>query len=110
MKNAELDEVQAGIKIAGRSINNLRCEDDSTLMSESEEEIKSPLMKVKEESGEVGLKLNIQKTRIMASGPIMSWYIDGETMETGRNFISLGSKITADGDCTHKVQRHLVLG
>ena len=100
-----LEEAQAGIKIAGRSINNLRYADNTTLMAESEEELKSLLMKVKEESGEVGLKLNIQKTRIMASGPIMSWYIDGETMERVRDFMFLGSKITADDDCSHEIKR-----
>ena len=106
---AGLDEVQAGIKIAGRNINNLRYADDSTLMAESKEELKSLLMKVKEESEEVGLKLNIQKIKILASGPITSWQIDGETMETVRdNFV--GSKITADGDCSHEIQRCLLLG
>ena len=99
MWNASLDEVQAGIKIAGRNINNLRYADDTTLMEEREEELKSLLMKVKEESEKVGLKLNIQKTKIMSSGPITSWQINGETMETLRDFIFLGSKITADGDC-----------
>ena len=101
MWNAELGEAQAGIKIARRNINNLRYADDTTLMAESEEELKSLLMKVEEESEEVGLKLNIQKTKIMASSPITSWQIDGETMETVRDFIFLGSKITADGDCSH---------
>ena len=98
MRNAGLEEAQAGIKIARRNINNLRYTDDTTIMAESKEELKSLLMKVKEESGNVGLKLNIQKTKIMASGPITSWQIDGETMETVRGFIFLGSKITADGD------------
>ena len=101
---------QAGLKIAGRNINNLRYADDTTLMAESEEELKSLLMKVKEESEKVGLKLNIQKTKIMASGPITSWEIDGETVETGADFISLGSKITADGDCSHEIKRCLLLG
>ena len=100
MRNAGLDKAQAGIKIAGRNIDNLRHADDSTLMAESKEELKSVLMKVKEESEKVGLKLNIQKTKIMASGPITSWQVDGETMETVRDFIFLGSKITADGDCS----------
>ena len=100
MRNAGLDEVQAWIKMAGRNINNLRCVDDTTLMAESEEELKSLLMKVKEESEKVGLKLNIKKTKIMASGPITSWQIDGETV---RDFIFLGSKITADGDCSHEI-------
>ena len=109
MRNAGLDEAQAGIKIARRNINNLRYADDTTLMAESEEELKSLLMKVKEESEKVGLKLNIQKTQIMASGPITSWQIDGETMELETNFIFLGSKITADGDCSHEIKRHLVL-
>ena len=104
MPNAKLDEAQAGIKIAGRNINNLRCADDTTLMAESEEELKSFLMKVKEESEKVGFKFNIQKTKIMASGPITSWQIDGETMETGRDFIFLGSKITANGDCSHEIK------
>ena len=108
MQNARLDEAQAGIKNAGRSINNLRYPDDITLMAKSKEELKSLLMKVKEESERVGLKLNIQKTKIMASGPITSWQIDGEEMET--HFIFLGSKITADGDCTHEIKRHLLLG
>ena len=103
MTNAGLDE--AGIKIAGRNINNLRYADDTTLMAESEEELKSLLMKSKEESEKVGLKLNIQKTKIMASSPITSWQIDAETMETGRDFIFLGSKITADGDCSHEIKR-----
>jgi len=101
---------QAGIKIAGRNISNLRYADDTTLMAESEEELKSFLMKVKEESEKVGLKLNIQKTKIMASGPITSWEIDEETVETVRDFIFLGSKITADGDCSHEIKRHLLLG
>ena len=111
MRNAGLEEAQAGIKIAGRNINNLRYADDTTLMAESEEELKSLLMKVKEESEKVVLKLNIQKTKIMASGPITSWQIDGETMETVANFIFWGaSTITADGDCSHEIQRHLLLG
>ena len=111
MGNAGLEETQAGIKIAGRNINNLRYADDTTLMAESEEELlKSLLMKVKEESEKVGLKLNIQKTRIMASGPITSWEIDGETVETVSDFIFLGSKITADGDCSHEIKRRLLLG
>ena len=110
MRNAGLEEAQAGIKIARRNINNLRYADDTTLMAESEEELKSLLIKVKEESEEVGLKLNIQKTKIMASGPITSWQIDGETMETGTEFIFLGSRITADGDCSHEIKRHLLLG
>ena len=105
MRNAGLDEAQAGIEIAGRNINNLRQADDTTLMAESEEELKSLLMKVKQESEKVGLKLNIQKTKIMASGPITSWEIDGETVETMSDFI-LGSKITADGDCSHEIKRH----
>ena len=109
MRNAGLEETQAGIKIAGRIINNLRYADDTTLMAESEE-LKSLLMKVKEESEKVGLKLNIQKTKIMASGPITSWEIDGETVETVSGFIFLGSKITADGDCSHEIKRHLLLG
>ena len=109
MRNAGLEEAQAGIKIARRSINNLRYVDDTTLMAESEE-LKSLLMKVKEDSEKVGLKLNIQKTKIMASGPITSWQIDGETMETVRDFIFWGSKITADGDCSHEIKRHLLLG
>ena len=107
MRNAGLDEAQAGIKIAGRNINNLRYADDTTLMAESEEELKSLLMKVKEESEKVGLKLNIQKTKIMASGPISSCQIDEETMETVTDFIFLGSKITADGDCSHEIKRLL---
>ena len=110
MRNAGLEEAQAGIKIAGRNINNLRYADDTTLMAESEEELKSLLMKVKEESEKVGLKLNIQKTNIMASGPITSWKIDGETVETASHFIFGGSKITADGDCSHEIKRHLLLG
>ena len=109
MRNAGLDEAQAGIKIAGRNINNLRYADDTTLMAESVE-LKSLLMKVKEESEKVGLKLNIQKTKIMASGPITSWQIDGETVEIVADFIFLGSKITADGDCSHEIKRHLLLG
>ena len=108
MGNAGLEEAQAGIKIVGRNINNLKYADDTTLMSESEEELKSLLMKVKEESEKVGLKLNIQKTNIMASGPITSWEIDGETVETVRDFIFGGSKITADGDCSHEIKRHLL--
>ena len=110
MRNAGLDEAQAGIKIAGRNINNLRYADDTTLMAESKEELKSLLMKVKEESEKVGLKLNIQKMKIIASGPITSWQIDGETMETVSDFIFLGSKITADGACSHEVKRRLLLG
>ena len=110
MRNAGLGEAQAGIKIAGRNINNLRYEDDTTLMEESEEELKSLLMKVKEESEKVGLKLIIQKAKIMASSSITSWEIDGETVETVADFIFLGSKITADGDCSHKIKRHLLLG
>ena len=110
MRNAGLEETQAGIKIAGRNINNLSYADDTTLMAESEEELESLLMKVKEESEKVGLKLNIQKTKIMASSPITSWQIDGEIGETERDFIFLGSKITADGDCRHKIKRHLFLG
>ena len=109
MKNTPLDEAQAGIKIAGRNINNLRHTDDTTLVAESEEEQKSLLMKLKVESEKVGLKLGIQKTKIMASGPITSWQIDGETMETVTDFIFLGSKITADGDCSHGIKRHLFL-
>ena len=104
MRNTGLEEAQAGIKIAGRNINNLRYTDDTTLMTESEEDLKSLLMKVKEESEKVGLKLNIQKTKILASSPIPSWEIDGETMETVRDFIFLGSKITADGDCSHEIK------
>ena len=110
IKNAGLDEAQAGIKIAGRNINNLRYADDSTLMAESEEELKSLLMKVKEESKKVGLKLNIQKTKVMASSPITSWQIDGETVKTVSDFIFRGSKITADGDCSHEIKRCLLLG
>ena len=110
MTNARLDEAQAGIKIAGRNINNLRYADDTTLMAESEEELKNLLMKVKEESEKVGLKLNIQKTKIMASSPITSWQIDGETAETVAEFIFLGSKITAGGDCSHEIKRRLLLG
>ena len=107
---AGLDEAQAGIKIAGRNINSLRYTDDTTLMAEREEELRGLLMKVKEDSEKVGLKLNIQKTKIMASGPITSWQIDGETMETVTDFIFLGSKITADGDCSHEIKRFLLLG
>ena len=110
MRNAGLEETQAGIKIAGRNINNLRYADDTTLMAESEEELKSLLMKVKEESEKVGLKLNIQKMKIMASSPITSWQIDGKTMERVTDFILGGSKITADGDCSHEIKRHLLLG
>ena len=110
MRNAGLEEAQAGIKIAGRNINNLRYTNDITRMEESEEELKGLLMKVKVESEKVGLKLNIQKTKIMASGPITSWQIDGETVETVTDFIFLGSKITADGDCTHEIKRRLLLG
>ena len=110
MRNAGMDEAQAGIKIAGRNINNLRYAHDTTLMVESEEELKSLLIKVKEESKKVGLKLNIQKTKIMASGPITSWKIDGETVETVSDLKFLGSKITADGDCNHEVKIHLLLG
>ena len=110
MWNDRLDEAQAGIKIAGRNINNLRYADDTTLMAESKEELKNLLMKVKEESENVGLKLSIQKTKIVASGPITSWQIDGETMETATVFIFGGSKITADGDCSHDIKRHLLLG
>ena len=110
MWNSRLDEAQAGIKIAGRNINNIRYADDTTLMAESEEELKNLLMKLKEESEKVGLKLNIQKTKIMASGPITSWQIDGETMEILRDFIFGGSKITADGDCSHEIDRRLLLG
>ena len=110
MKHAGLEEVQAGIKIARRNINNLRNADDATLMAESEKELKSLLMKVKVESEKVGLKLNIQKTKIMASRPITSWEIDGETVETVADFIFLGSKITADGDCSHEIKRRLLLG
>ena len=110
MRNPGLEEAQAGIKIARRNINNLRYADDTTLMAESQEEIKSLLMKVKEESEKVGLKLNIQKTKIMTSGPITSWRIDGITVETVSGFIFLGSKITADGDCSHEIKRCLLLG
>ena len=110
MRNAGLDEAQAGIKIIRRNINNFRYADDNTLMAESEEELKSFLMKVKEESEKVGLKLNIQKTKIMASGPITSWEIDGETVETVADFILRSSKITADGDCSHEIKKHLLLG
>ena len=110
MRNAGLDEAQPGIKIAGRNINNLRFADDTTLMAESEEELKSLLMNVKEESEKVGLKHNIQKTKIMASGPITAWQIDGETMETVTDFIFLGSKITSDGNCSHEIKRSLLLG
>ena len=110
MRNAGLDEAQAGIKTDGRNINNLRYADDTTLMAESEEELKSLLMKVKEDSEKVGLKLNIQKTKIMASGPITSWQIDGETVGTVSDFILGGSKITADSDCSHEIKRCLLLG
>ena len=110
MRNAGLKEAQGGIKIAGRNINNLRYADDTTLMAESEEELKSLLMKVKEESEKVGLKLNIQKTKIMASSPITSWEINGETVETVSDFIFLGSKMTADGNCSHEIKRCLLLG
>ena len=110
MLNARLNEAQAGIKIARRNINNLRYADDTTLMAESEEELKNLLMKLKEESEKVGLKLNIQKTKIMLSGVITSWQTDGETVETVRDFILGGSKITADGDCSHEIKRHLLLG
>ena len=110
MRNAGLDEAQAGIKTAGRNINNLRYADDTTLMAESEEKLNSLLMKVKEESEKAGLKLNILKTKIMASGPITSWKIDGETVETVTDFIFLGSKITTDGDCSHEIKRCLLLG
>ena len=110
MRNAGLDEAQAGIKIAGRNINNLGYADDTTLMAESEEELKGLLIKVKEESEKVGLKLNIQKTKIMASSPITSWQIDGETVETVTDFILGGSKVTADGDCSHEMKRRLLLG
>ena len=108
MRNTGLDEAQVGIKITGRNINNLRYADDSTLMAENEEELKSLLIKVKEETEKVGLKLNIQKTKIMASGPITSWQIDGETVESVRLY--LGSRITADGDCSHEIKRHFLLG
>ena len=110
MRNAGLEEAQAGIKIAGRNINNLRYADDTTLMAEREEELKSLLMKVQVESEKAGLKLNIQKTKITASGPITSWQIDGETVETVSDFIVLGSKITADGDCSYEIKRRLLLG
>ena len=110
MRNTGLEEAQAGVKIAGRNINNLRYADDTILMAESEEELKSLLMKVKEESEKVGLKLNIQKTKTMASGPITSWQIDGETVEPVSDFIFLGSKTTADGDCSHEIKRRLLLG
>ena len=110
MRNAGLEEAQAGIKIAGRNINNLRYADDTTVMAESEEKLKSLLMKVKEESEKVGLKLNIQKTEIMASGPLTSWQIDGETVETVSHFNFLHSKITEDGDCSHEIKIHLLLG
>ena len=110
MRNAGLEEAQAGIKIAGRNVNNLRYADDTTLMPESEEELKSLLMKVKEESEKIGWKLNTQKTKIMASGPITSWRIDGETLKTVADFIFPGSKITSDGDCSHEIKRRLLLG
>ena len=110
MRNAGLDEAQAGIKTAGRNINNLRYADDTTLMAEREEELKSLLMKLKEESEKAGLELNIQKTKIMVSGPTTLWQIDGETMETVTDFIILCSKITADCDCSHEIKRHLLLG
>ena len=110
MRNGRMNEAQAGIKIAQRNINNLRYADDTTLMAESKEELKSLLMKVKEESEKVGLKLNIQKTKITASGPITSWQIDRETVEIVADFILGGSKITADGDCSHEIKRHLLLG
>ena len=110
MRNAGLEEAQTGIKIAGRNINNLRYADVTTLMAESEEELKSLLMKVKEESEKIGLKLHIQKTKIMASGPITSWQIDGETVEIVADFVFWGSKITADGDCSHEIKRRLFLG
>ena len=110
MRNARLEEARAGIKIARRNIDNHRYADDTTLMVESEEELKSLLMKVKKESEKVGLKLNIQKTKIMASGPVISWEIDGETVETVSDFILGGSKITADGDCSHEIKRRLLLG
>ena len=110
MRNAGLEKAQAGNKIAGRNINNLRYADDTTLMAESEEELKSLLLKVKEESEEVGLKLNIQKTEIMASGPITSWQVDGDTLETVGDFVFLGSKISADGDWSHEIKRRLLLG
>ena len=110
MRNAGLEEAQAGIKIAGRNINNLRYADDTTLMAESKEELESLLMKVKEESEKIGLKLNIQKTKIMAPSPIISWQTNGKTEETVRDFIFLGSKIIADGDCSHEIKRRLLLG
>ena len=110
MRNAGLEEAQAGIKVAGRNINNLRYADDTTIRAESEKELKSLLIKVKEESEKVGLKLNIQKTKIMASSPITSWQIDGKTVETVADFIFLGSRITADGDCNHEIKRCLLLG
>ena len=110
MRNTRLDEAKGGIKIAGRNINNLRYADDTTLMAENKEELKSLLLKVKEESEKVGLKPNIQKTKIMTSSSITSWQIDGETMETVRDFIFWGSKITADGDCSQEIKRHLLLG
>ena len=110
MRNTGLEEAQAGIKIAGRNINKLRYAGDTTLMAKSKEELKSLLMKVKEESEKVGLKLNVQKTKIMASSPITSWQVDGETVETVADFIFGGSKITADGDCSHEIKRHLLLG
>ena len=110
MRNSGLEEAQAGIKIARRNVNNLRHVDDTSLMAESKEELKTLLMKVKEESEKAGLKLNIQKTKIMASGPITSWQIDGEAVETGTDFIFLGSKIAADGDCSHEIKRRLLLG
>ena len=110
MRNVGLDEEQAGIKIAGRNINNLKCADDTTLMAENEKELKSLLMKVKEESEKISLKLNIQKTKVMASGPITSWQIDGETVETVTDFIFGCSKITANGDCSHELKTHLLLG
>ena len=110
MRNARLDEAQAGVKIAGRNLNNLRYADDTTFMAESEEELKSLLVEVKEEKEKAGLKLNIQETKLMASGPITSWQIDGETMDTVTDFIFLGSKITADGDCSHEIKRRLLHG
>ena len=110
MQDARLDEAQAGIKTAGRNINNRKYADNTTLKAESEEELKSLLMKMKEESEKAGLKLSVQKTKIMASGPITSWQIDGETMETVTDFVFLGSKITADGDCSHEIKRHLLFG
>ena len=110
MRSAGLEEAQGGIKIAGRNINNLRYADDTTLMAESEEELKSLLMKVKEETEKVGSKVNIEKTKILPSGPITSWELDGETVQTVADFIFLGSKITADGDCSHEIKRHLLLG